>query len=107
MEVSSTDTAESDSFFAVNTIAESANETVCESDELIPLKPSPPIFLVLFTDFLNPFSLFLCSIATTATIGLFYILLLIIHVFICGHISHSFFGFTFLTSIEMMLTVQK
>ena len=105
MEVSASGSADSDSFFAINTMAESQENSSSLDDEVISVKRYPPLFLHIFIDFLDPFALFLCSFSTTSIVGLIFLLFLVLHVLLCKRLRYNFFSITFLISLEIIVSL--
>lgn len=106
MEVSESGSADSDSFFAINTMAESQENSSSLDDEVISVKRYPPLFLHIFIDFLDPFALFLCSFSTTSIVGLIFLLFLVLHVLLCKRLRYNFFSITFLISLEIIVSLE-
>ncbi|OHT04025.1 hypothetical protein TRFO_28569 [Tritrichomonas foetus] len=102
MEVSDqSNSIDSDSFFAVNTIHESVTESQSSEEVVIPLQKYNPIILVIFIDFIIPFLLFLCAISTTSIAGLYFILILLIHIFICSKLTNRFLSLSCILYVEI------
>ena len=82
----------SDSFFAVGTIVESALESEQSDEEQIIIEKYHPKYLVIFLYLLDPIFLIFCAMSTTSFFGLFFLLILTFHMIIINRCKNSFTG---------------
>lgn len=95
----------SDSFFAVSTLIESAPESERSDEAKIDIEKYHPKYLFMFLYLFDPIFLIFCAMSTTSLFGLFFLLIITTHITIINQSKKSFKGIYAILYFEILYSL--